>query len=237
MRQEKLLNLIGQIDCKFIDEANPMNHKKNMYWIKWLTAAACLVIGVFGILFGQNMYAKYNTEVSYICLDVNPSIELCLNHHDKVINAIAYNEDGQKLLGMIEHKNKHYEDVINDILHHEEFQKYLTEDLTITIVSEDENIIRQNIEDCFDVVQCDGEIVCSDSETREVAYSNHCSVGKYVAYEELAQYDSSVTLEDCKKMTMHEIHEKIDAHHSEHNSYNDEQHNAEHVGSHHSEHH
>ena len=72
------------------------------------------------------MYAKYNTEVSYICLDVNPSIELCLNHQDKVINAIAYNRDGEKLLNVIEHKNKHYEDVIGEILHHDEFQKYLT---------------------------------------------------------------------------------------------------------------
>lgn len=237
MSQEKLLDLIGQIDRKFIDEANPINQKKNLYWTKWLAAAACLVIGLFGILLGQNMYAKYNTEVSYICLDVNPSIELCLNHQDKVINAIAYNRDGEKLLNAIEHKNKHYEDVIEEILHHDEFQKYLTEDLTITIVSNDEKIIRQNIEDCFEIVQCDGEIICSDSETRETAYNNHCSVGKYLAYEELAQYDSTVTLDECKEMTMHEIYEQIDAHHNENGNHKDVQENVEHSEGHHSKHH
>ena len=217
MRQEKLLDLIGQVDCKFVDEAKPV--KKNLHWMRWIAMAACLAIGVFG----HSMYAKYNTEVSYICMDVNPSIELCLNHQDKVINVNAYNEDGEEILGLIEHKNKHYMDVVNGILHHDEFQKYLTEDLTITIVSDDENIIRQNLEECFDAAKCDGEIVCSDSETRETAVSNHCSVGKYVAYEELAQYDSTITLEDCKEMTMHEIYEKIDAHHSEHQSHNEEQ--------------
>lgn len=237
MSQEKLLDLIGQIDCKFIDEANPINQKKNLYWTKWLAAAACLVIGLFGILLGQNMYAKYNTEVSYICLDVNPSIELCLNHQDKVINAIAYNRDGEKLLNAIEHKNKHYEDVIEEILHHDEFQKYLTEDLTITIVSDNEETIQQSVRECVEEVQCDGKILGSDSQTREVAYSNHCSVGKYVAYQELSQYDSNITLEDCKEMTMHEIYEQIDAHHNEHGNHKDVQENVEHSEGHHSKHH
>ena len=235
MRQERLLDLIGQVDCKFVNEAKPV--KKNIQWIRWVAIAACLLVGVFGILFGQNMYARYNTEVSYICLDVNPSIELCLNHQDKVINAIAYNEDGKDVLALIDHKDKHYKEVVNDILHHDEFQKYLTEDLTITIVSNNENIIRQDIEACFEEAKCGGEIICSDSETREVAHNNHCSVGKYVAYEELAQYDLSITLEDCKEMTMHEIHEKIDEHHSEQNGHGSEHEESNQSEAHHSKHH
>ena len=32
----------------------------------------------------------------------------------------------------------------------------------------------------------------------------------------IAQYEENVTLEDCKNMTMHEIYEQIDKHHSSH---------------------
>ena len=239
MRTEKLLDLVGQIDDKYIDEANYGVQKKNIVWIRW-AVAACIILCLGGTVIGHNWYQKYNTEVSYVCLDVNPSFELCLNHQDKVINAVAYNEDGDDLLNKIDYKNKHYGEVIEDILHHDEFQRYLTEDLTITVVSKDDAEIQQNIRKSMETVQCDGNVVCSDVQTREEAKSNHCSVGKYVAYEELFQYDQTVTIEDCKEMTMHEIYEEIDKHHG---SYHTNENNAEneyqeenHSG-HHSNHH
>ena len=222
MRKEKLLDLIGQVDCKYIDEAKVINN--NVYWLKWCAAVASIVLCLCGTIAGGNLYQEYNKEVSYVCLDVNPSFELCLNHQDKVINAIAYNEDGQAFLDKIEYKNKHYENVINDILHHDEFKKYLTEDLTITVVSKDDAVIQQNIKKCIESVQCDGQVVCSDMQTRKVAHSNHCSVGKYIAYEELSQYDQDITLDDCKGMTMHEIYEQIDKHH--HNSHHTNENNV-----------
>ena len=238
MRKEKLLDLIGQVDCKYIDEANVMN--KNVYWLKWCAAVACIVLCLCGTIAGRNLYQDFNKEVSYVCLDVNPSFELCLNNQDKVVKAIAYNEDGKAMLDNIEYKNKHYENVISDILHHDEFKKYLTEDLTITIVSKDDTVIQQNIKKCIESAKYDGQVVCSDMQTRKVAYSNHCSVGKYIAYEELSQYDQDITLEDCKGMTMHEIYEQIDKHHSSHhtneNNQINEYQNATHSG-HHTSHH
>ena len=79
---------------------------------------------------------------------------------------------------------------------------------------------------------CEGYVVCSDVQTREKAYNNHCSVGKYEAYEELSQYDKDLTLEDCKKMTMHEIHEQIDEHHNGHNDNEAGTHSNHHSGHH-----
>lgn len=240
MRQEKLLDFIGQIDCKYIDEAYSVRKNKKASWVRWCALAACIVLCICGTLAGHNAYQKYNTEVSYVCLDVNPSFELCLNHKDMVINAIAYNEDGKELLSKVDYKNKHYEDVINNILHRDDFQKYLTQDLTITIVSNDDIKIQQNIQDHMEQAQCNGKVVCSDAQVREKAYSNHCSVGKYVAYEELSQYDQNVTLEDCKNMTMHEIYEEIDKHHNAHHNNRDntgDKNTGDTQSSHHSDHH
>ena len=217
MREEKLLDLIGLIDCQYINEAAQPSKTAKFHWVRWCALAACLTLCILGAFAGHNAYQEYHTEVSYVCLDVNPSFELCLNHKNNVISAIAYNDDGKCLLGKIDYQDRHYDDVIDDILHHADFQKYLTQDFTITIVSDD-TTIQQNIQNRMNAANCDGKVVCTDTQTRAKASSNHCSVGKYVAYEELAQYDQSVTLESCKKMTMHEIYEQIDKHHNAHHS-------------------
>ena len=218
MREERLLDLLGQVDCKYIDEATNKKQSKNTTWLRWCAMAACLVLCICSALAGQWAYRQYHTEVSYLCLDVNPSFELCLNHKGVVINAIAYNEDGIALLDKVNYKNKHYEDVISDIFHHDAFKQYLTEYLTVTVISEDDAAIRQSIQAHMAAVQCSGQVVCSNLQTREKAYSNHCSVGKYAAYEELSQYDQDLTLDDCKSMTMHELYKEIEKHHSEHHN-------------------
>ena len=125
MRAEKLLDLIGQIDCQYINEAEQPSKPNKAHWARWCAFAACLAVCIFGALAGHNAYEEYHTAVSYVCLDVNPSFELCLNHKDYVINAIAYNDDGKCLLDKIDYQDRHYEDVITDILHHNDFQKYV----------------------------------------------------------------------------------------------------------------
>lgn len=236
MREEKLLDFIGEVDCKYIAEANSIAKSKHVHWLRWCALAACITLCICGTLVGHAAHQKYYTEVSYICLDVNPSFELCLNHKDIVINAIAYNKDGEELLNKVDYNNKHYEDVIHNILHHEAFKKYLTQDLTITIIADDDTEISQNIKGHIEKTQCGGKVVCSNAQTREKAYSNHCSTGKYVAYEALSQYDQNITLEDCKGMTMHEIYGEIEKHHgSHHNDQNSTNHNTQ--SDHHSNHH
>lgn len=237
MRQERLLELIGQVDGQYVREADGVH--KMAAWKRWCAIAACALLCICGTLAGHHAYQTYNEEVSYVCLDVNPSFELCLNHKNVVVHAIAYNEDGEELLSKVEYKNKHYEDVIRSIFHHDDFQKYLTQDLTITVVSDDGKI-QQSIQEYMEQAQCNGKVICSSLQVREEAYSNHCSVGKYVAYEELSQYDQDVTLEDCKGMSMHQIYEEIEKHHSAHHS-NQENVQEETTGAtqsgHHSDHH
>lgn len=216
MREEKLLDFIGQVDCKYIDEANCVEKRKTASWVRWCALAACMALCICGALAGFAVSQEYHKEAGYICLDVNPSFELCLNPKNIVISAVAYNEDGEKLLGNVDYEHKHYEDVIDQILRHDMFQAYLTRDLTITIVSNDDTEILRNIQGRLENAQCDGKVVCSDWQTREKAYSNHCSVGKYVAYEELSQYDEDVTVEDCQSMTMQELYEEIERHHAAH---------------------
>lgn len=218
MREEKLLQLIGQIDDTYIEEAADMKESKKPSWLRWCALAASIALCICAALAGHAAHQKYNTVVSYICIDVNPSFELCLNHKNQVIDAISYNADGTELLSKIDYHHRHYEDVLNSILQHDAFEKHLVQDLTVTIVSEDADAIKQCIQANVEAAQCNGRVQCSDLQTRDTAYSNHCSVGKYVAYTELSQYDKEITLEDCKGMKMQEIYNEIEKHHSTHHN-------------------
>lgn len=183
-----------------------------------MAASLCLIVS--GVVFGQNVQEIYAMETSYISIDVNPSIELCLNQFDRVVDVLAYNEDGQKVVDCLNVKRKCYTDALDEILNNEVFCSYLTDDadLIFTVVSDKEDVIIAGIEQCTQRVVENSTIHCADNAARQTARANHCSVGKYTAYEELVQYDDSVTIEDCKDMTMHEIHMRINeskSHHSE----------------------
>ena len=236
MREERLLNLLGQVEEKYISETNPFtNDKKKRIWKKWCVMAATLCLIATGVFFGLRATEIYAAETSYISIDVNPSIELCLNKFDRVVDIIAYNEAGQRVVDCLNVKNKCYTDALEEILHNETFCTYLNEqaDLTFTIVSDKEDELRAGITYCTQGDSHHGTINCSDSKTRQTAYKNHCSVGKYSAYEELMQYDKTVTIEDCRDMSIHEIHNRIDECKSHHGSSGTNATGGSHHGNHH----
>ncbi len=210
--EEKILRALGKVDEQYILEADPSEKRKvSNGWMKWGTLAACICLIFSGILAGQGAYRDYMKETSYISIDVNPSLEFCLNSQHKVIDVCAYNEDGQRVVDCLNVKNMSYEDAIKTLLENETFCSYLKEDseLTFTVVSDEEEEIIKGIEEYTAHCEVNQEIYCADYETRHEAVENHCSTGKYRAYQELAEYDEDVTLEECKNMTMHELHERI----------------------------
>lgn len=212
MSEERLLHLLGQVNDEYILEAEPLiKNRKKQTWIRCCAMVASLCLVLFGVFFGKQAMDVYAMETSYISIDVNPSIELCLNKYDRVVDLIAYNEEGQQVVDCLNVKNKCYTDALEEILHNEVFCSYLgTEsDLTFTIVSDKEDILRIGIESCAKGMEHHGTIHCSDTQTRQKAHDNQCSVGKYTAYEELVQYDDTVTIEDCRDMSVHEIHNRI----------------------------
>lgn len=66
--------------------------KGRIYEMKKFAIAACLAVLLIG---GGFVYA---TPTSYLCVDINPSIELGINAFNKVISVEAMNDDGQAVL-------------------------------------------------------------------------------------------------------------------------------------------
>ena len=212
MMEEQILNALTQVDSQYVEEAFPPQKKKHRTFIKkWVSLAACFCLVAMTAAFTGQQY--YYTESSYISIDVNPSIELCLNPLNRVIGATAYNEDGQEVLSHLELDHLTYEEAIDSLLQDECFRSYLhaDADLTFTIVSDKGEVLSQGITECAQDLSLSHSIHHSDLHTLQEAHSHHYSVGKYAAYQTLAQCDPSVTLEECKDLSMHEIHARIDA--------------------------
>jgi len=66
--------------------------KGRIYAMKKFAIAACLALLLIG---GGFVWA---TPTSYMCVDINPSIELGLNTFDQVVRVKALNDDGQAVL-------------------------------------------------------------------------------------------------------------------------------------------
>lgn len=179
-------------------------------------AALCLLL-----LAGTGGYAWYSAPVSYISMDVNPSIELGINRFGRVTTAEAYNRDGEDVLRRLTLKNKPYAQAVRNLLEDETFGSYLTDSaaLVFTIISDRPDDMRRELESAVTGQSCQVLTYVSDSYCMQEAHSHHMSFGKYRAYQELAEYDRSVTVEQCHTMSMGEIQERIDGCRSEHEQH------------------
>lgn len=198
-------------------------------------AALCLLL-----LLGVGGYSRYAVPTAYISMDVNPSIELGINRYGRVVTAEAYNRDGNDILRRLSLKNKPYLQAVKSLLEDEVFSSYLTGDaaLVFTIISEEPDDIQGELTALGTGEDCQVLTYISDSYCMQEAHQYEMSFGKYRAYLELAEYDGSVTVEDCQGMSMSDIQERIEGCRQHSGLYDEELHNEElHDEEHHEESH
>lgn len=174
---------------------------------RYVLAAACICL----LLIGEG-YMVYVRPVSYISIDVNPSVELGINRFGRVVEADAYNQDGENILGKVSLKNMPYLKAIGRLLEDESDSGYLTEDsrVFITIISDGWEAMLQEIggDELFE--KYGAQTYTSDLTSRKEAHQYEMSFGKYRACQELSQFDESVTVEECHGMSIGEIEDRIE---------------------------
>ncbi len=69
--------------------------------------------------------------------------------------------------------------------------------------------LEQGVRRCSGHMRHHCQNVSVDLDMASQAHHSDLSVGKYYAYLQLSQYDSSVTVDDCREMSMAEINARI----------------------------
>lgn len=182
-----------------------LRHKQNMA-LRYAMAVICIFL-----LAGAGGYQLYRRPVSYISIDVNPSIELAVNRFDRVVSAKGYNADGEDILQHVSLKNISYLQAIERLLQDAYYSRFLNRDsqLVVTVVSEHSDVMMEQINENDSFRALDAMTYSSDTACMAEAHQHEMSFGKYRAFLELSQYDESITVEDCHGMTMGEIQNRI----------------------------
>ena len=183
----------------------------------------------FAILFiaGYFSFDFYFTEVSFVDMDVNPSIELKLNKLDRVIGTYAFNEEGKLILAETDVSNKKMDEAIDMLITEIGEQGYIVEDGLITLVLQTndkskEKTLLNRIRKLNSVVAkknelySDIEIFSVDEQVKKNADELDISCGKYLAYTELKEVDPEMSVEECKRSTIQEMKAETKRHHEGH---------------------
>lgn len=184
--------------------------RRSMGWIRGLAAvcAALVLVMAGGIWRGM-----VRTPVSFVSVDVNPSVELGLNCFDRVVSATAYSEDGALVLDGLELAGQPYTDAVETLLDSEAMAPYLPADaeLVITVAADEDRQARllEGVDACAGRLECGS--VCYGADTSYVTAAHECgmSLGKYTAWQTLNQYGQTLTEDECRDMTMGELHDRI----------------------------
>lgn len=177
-------------------------------WLRY-TMACCAVVTL--IICGLGGYNFYQNPVSYISVDVNPSVELALNRFDRVVEVEAYNDDGTAVLENLRLENKPYTEAIELLLSDKTFESYLSDDslLSFTVVSKKEAALLAGIQQCRGYSQTNSQCHSANADSMDDAHQSGLSFGKYQAYLELLQYDETITPEECRHLSMKELRDLI----------------------------
>ena len=193
--------------------AAPACRAKAAFWKRAaLAAAACLAL----VLVGVGGYRWYAEPTALVSVDVNPSVELELNRFDTVMAARGVNADGQALLESVPVAGKTYAEAMDALASSEAFSRYVSDDsyVEITVVCDDAEQARALEEAsgaCLASLPCEGACQAAGRGEWQAAREAGMGVGRYRAALELMACDPSVTLEECARMSMRELRDRIAA--------------------------
>lgn len=182
--------------------------------IRRVVAAAACVIAVALGAFGASLYLQ---PAAYVGIDMNPSLELSVNTFGTVIDAQALNEDASSVLKTVSLQNKSYEEALDELLASEALAAYASSDpsIEVSVTANDPSLaqrLESESETCLSRHAYKGSCCQVNMEERQAAHDCGMGVGKYRAAQQLVSLDESISLEECRHMSMREIRDRIEEH-------------------------
>ncbi len=153
----------------------------------------------------------WEMPVSYLSVDVNPSIELTLNRRNRVTDAESRNKEGAQVLADVQIKGKDYLEAVELLMKSKKMQPYLTRnaELTVTVASSKAEELLSGLESSPVTTHYHGLCRSADMETAASAHDCGMSLGKYQMYQLLSQYNSGLAPEECQNISMCRLYQLL----------------------------
>lgn len=186
---------------------------------KFIFAASLAVLFLGG---STGAYAYYQTPVSYLSLDINPSVELGINAFDKVVQVEAYNEDGEKILEEVDIVGSDVTEAVGELVSSADNNGYIAEDgstvVSVTtetdneeVATELETVAEEGVNSALEetekevVVHKDNIALARRDEARKLGITP----GKLNLIQKLQAVDPDATVEEYKDASVNEIMKTI----------------------------
>ena len=172
--------------------------------------AACFALIMATAVFAG--YTVYRTPVSYVSIDINPSLELGVNRFDRVVAVWFYNEEAEKLMDKARLQGQTPGEALNLIYSAAEGGGYIAEDgstvISIAASGKNEGESGRLLEECTAAVNEKAADVISDTVSKELkteAASMEISAGKLKLIKMVQALDDSATVEEFKDSSVTDI--------------------------------
>ncbi|MBR2407524.1 MAG: PepSY domain-containing protein [Lachnospiraceae bacterium] len=222
MKENKLVEAIGNLDEKYINEAEQYRRKARKRPVGFISVTA--MAACFLLVCGINLAKPGKKVDSVVCIDVNPSIELTVSKKDKVLEAVALNEDAKVVLADMNLKDVDLSIALNAIMGSLYKNGYLDDvynAVNVCVENDDTDRasrlgewISSEISSILDQQDIIGEVnaqYCSnDKETKQKAADYEISVGKLILAQKVAS-NMNISLEAASQLSIEELWDLLDA--------------------------
>ena len=201
-----------------------MTEKKRVHWGLKLAAVAALLALIIGIGFGAGAYKVNHTVVSTVSLDVNPSIELRVNRHERVLEARALNEDARAVLDGMDLEGSDLNVAVNAVIGAMVRNGYISEaanSILISVDSDDnanakalQEKLTLEVSKLLDTQDFNGAVLSQtvekESELKLKAEKYGITVGKAQLIEKILKKDTQYSFGSLAGLTVHQLNLLVD---------------------------
>ncbi|MCL1847533.1 MAG: hypothetical protein FWF91_06155 [Coriobacteriia bacterium] len=171
------------------------------------------------LFMGIAAFNLYTTAAAYVSIDVNPSLELTLNRFDRVIDARAFNEEGERILSETPVKGKDYDKAVDLLFSCMEANGYLADDFSISVTvqtqsSQTEARLCPALQECVDrqmfASQSAGtaEVFTVSAEVHGNARQCNMTPARYQAIQELLEVDAEASVDAYRDCSLGQIRQR-----------------------------
>lgn len=222
MKERKIVDAIGAVNDKYINEATNYKPKKKL--IYGACAGLAAVAAILFMILGSGMFKKTATVDSVVSIDINPSIELTISKDDKIMSAVALNEDAEIVLAGMKLENVDLSTGLNAIIGSLLKNGYLDavyNAVNVCVENDDEERatelgekVTNEISNLFDDNDLIGGVntqYCTNSdELKTLADSYGISVGKLCLAQKVSE-NTGMSLDITVQLSISELWDLMDA--------------------------
>lgn len=196
-----------------------MTEKKKLHWGVKLAAMAAVLALIIGIGFGVGTYRINNTVSSTISLDVNPSIEIRVNRYERVLEAVALNEDAKTVLDGMDLEGSDLNVAVNAVIGSMVRNGFITDVANAILISVDskdaeagkalQEKLTLEVSKLLDTQTFDGAVLSQtvqhETELEIKAEEFGITLGKAQLIDRIVKNDSTHTFEELADLSVHQL--------------------------------